>query len=184
MTQASIWIFGYGSLMWNPGFEYCDKQVARLSGYQRSFCMRSVHYRGTAAHPGLVLALDVSKGAYCDGLAFQVARENIDQVQKYLRERELISAAYLEVCLPITLGCGEQVLAVTYVIDADHAQYCGGMTAQEQAKIIATATGEYGPNTEYLHNTAAHLHELNIADADLDCLSARVNAIVKKTLLA
>jgi cation transport protein ChaC len=164
--------------MWDPGFEYCDKQIARLSGYQRSFCMRSIHYRGTVAQPGLVLALDISSGDYCDGLAFRVAGENVDQVQQYLRDRELISAAYLETRQPITLRCGEQVLAVTYVIDADHEQYCGGLALQEQAEIIATATGARGPNIEYLHSTAAHLHALNIADADLDWLSDRVKAIV------
>jgi len=178
MEKSPIWVFGYGSLMWNPGFDYTEKQIARLSGYHRSFCMRSIHHRGTVADPGLVLALDETKGAFCDGLAFCVAAENADKVQEYLRERELISSAYLETNLPISLRNGTQVNAVTYVIDADHVQYCGGLELEEQAGIIATAVGGRGPNAEYLHNTATHLHELGISDNDLDWLSERVNALI------
>lgn len=160
--------------MWNPGFGFVSKQTATLSDYHRSFCMRSIHYRGTVQAPGLVLALDTMAGASCDGLAFQVAGDGAVQVLDYLRERELVSAAYLEAVLPITLRDGQQVEAVTYVIDPDHEQYCGGLTLQEQAAIIATAVGGNGPNDEYLHNTAAHLHELGISDDDLDWLSQRV----------
>lgn len=174
MTQSAIWVFGYGSLMWNPGFEFADKQIANLAGYHRSFCMRSIHHRGTDAAPGLVLALDALNGASCDGLAFEVAGVDADQVLAYLRARELISSAYVEANLPVTLRDGRQVQAVTYVIDAGHVQYCGGLPLSEQAEIIATAIGGRGRNDEYLHNTSSHLHELGISDDDLDWLSQRV----------
>ena len=177
MAQSPIWVFGYGSLMWNPGFEHTDKQIATLAGYHRSFCMRSIHHRGTVADPGLVLALDALEGATCDGLAFQVAGGQADQVLDYLRERELVSSAYLEAVLPITLNNGLQVEAVTYVVDTDHEQYCGGLPLAEQAGVIATAVGGRGPNDEYLHNTAEHLHELGISDDDLDWLSQRVRTL-------
>lgn len=177
MTQSSIWVFGYGSLMWNPGFEFADKQVATLNGYHRSFCMRSIHHRGTDAAPGLVLALDALTDASCDGLAFEVDGKNASNVLDYLRERELISSAYLEVISLITLRDGRQVEAVTYVIDTEHVQYCGGLPLEEQAGIIATAVGGLGPNDEYLHNTASHLHELGISDDDLDWLSDRVKGL-------
>ncbi|HHI71267.1 MAG TPA: gamma-glutamylcyclotransferase [Rhodobacteraceae bacterium] len=169
-----MWVFGYGSLMWNPGFEYTERQIARLEGYHRSFCMRSIHHRGTVENPGLVLALDAAEGAYCDGLVFRVAAENAEQVLEYLRERELISSAYLEVTLPVSLRDGRQVQAVAYVVDTDHAQYCGGLPLSEQAEIIAHAIGGRGRNDDYLHNTAEHLHELGISDDDLDWLSAQV----------
>ncbi len=174
MEKSAMWVFGYGSLMWNPGFEFADRQVAGLAGYHRSFCMRSIHHRGTDAKPGLVLALDALDGAVCDGLAFQVAGAKANQVLDYLRDRELVSSAYLEAVLPITLRDGRQVDAVTYVVDTGHVQYCGGLALEEQAGIIATAVGGRGPNDEYLHNTATHLHELGISDDDLDWLSQRV----------
>lgn len=177
MTQSAMWVFGYGSLLWNPGFEFADKQVATLNDYHRSFCMRSIHHRGTDEAPGLVLALDAKSGATCDGLAFEVEAKNAAQVLNYLRERELISSAYLEIVLPITLRDGRQVEAVTYVIDPDHVQYCGDLSLEEQAGIIATAVGGRGPNDEYLHSTADHLHELGISDDDLDWLSDRVNGL-------
>lgn len=170
----SLWVFGYGSLMWEPGFPWQDRVLARLAGWHRSFCMRSIHHRGTEAAPGLVLALDAAEGAACDGVAFAVAARNAERTLDYLRERELISSAYLEKTLPIALADGRRVEAVTYVIDPDHVQYCGGLPLEEQARIIATAVGGRGPNTEYLWNTAAHLGALGLADPDLDWLAARV----------
>lgn len=173
----SLWVFGYGSLMWEPGFAYRDRVLARLEGWHRSFCMRSIHHRGTSEHPGLVLALDAAEGAACNGVAYSVDPERADETLAYLRERELISSAYLERTLPIDLIDGGHAMAVTYVIDPHHVQYCGGLDLEEQAGIIAHAKGGRGPNTEYLWNTADHLHELGIADPDLDWLSERVRIL-------
>jgi len=170
----TMWVFGYGSLVWNPGFDTTEAVIATLPGYARSFCMRSIHHRGTDENPGLVLALDEAEGAQCQGVAFGVADAEADAVLAYLRERELISSAYLERILPVHLKDGRAVEAVTYVIDAAHVQYCGGLPLEEQAQIITHAVGGRGPNTEYLYNTAAHLTELGIHDPDLDWLSARV----------
>ncbi len=174
----TMWVFGYGSLVWNPGFEYDERVIARLPGYHRSFCMRSVHHRGTHEDPGLVLALDRIDGTDCSGLAFSVKAGQEAAVLAYLRERELISSAYLEKDLDLELSDGRRVTAVTYVVDPDHVQYCGGMDLEEQAQIIAKAVGGRGPNTEYLYNTTAHLHELGIEDAELDWLVTRVRQIV------
>ncbi|WP_288940053.1 gamma-glutamylcyclotransferase [uncultured Roseovarius sp.] len=173
----TMWVFGYGSLVWNPGFDVQDRVIATLPGYHRSFCMRSIHHRGTEAEPGLVLALDAAEGAQCRGVGLSVADHEQDQVLAYLRERELISSAYLEKRLIIHLADGREVEALTYVIDPDHVQYCGGMDLEEQAHIIARAVGGRGPNTEYLFNTAAHLDELGIIDSDLAWLTRRVRAI-------
>lgn len=173
-----MWVFAYGSLVWNPGFEVRDRVIATLSGYHRNFCMRSIHHRGTVDRPGLVLALDEARGAQCTGLGLSVARGQEDSVLAYLRERELVSAAYLEKRLPITLTGGRRVEAVAYVIDPDHVQYCGGLGLEEQARMIARATGGRGPNTEYLFNTVAHLRELGVEDEELDWLVARVRQIV------
>ena len=172
-----MWVFGYASLLWNPGFPVADRALAALPGWHRSFCMFSIHHRGTEDAPGLVLALDADPSAICHGQALRVAPGAEEETLAYLRERELISSAYLEKRLPVTLADGEVVEAVTYVIDRDHVQYCGHLTLEEQARIIATAHGGRGPNTEYLYNTAAHLAELGLPDEDLNWLTERVRCL-------
>ena len=174
----TMWVFGYGSLVWNPGFAPDERAIATLPGYHRSFCMRSIHHRGTPETPGLVLALVEDRAAHCTGLALSVAEGEEEAVLAYLRERELVTDAYLEKWLPVELADGRRVEAVTYVIDARHAQYCGRLDPEAQARMIARATGGRGPNTEYLFNTTAHLRELGIEDAELDWLVARVRQIV------
>ncbi|MBE0454693.1 gamma-glutamylcyclotransferase [Roseovarius autotrophicus] len=169
-----MWVFGYGSLVWNPGFDTIERVIARLPDYRRSFCMRSIHHRGTPETPGLVLALDRVPGGSCEGVALRAASDRADEVLAYLRERELISSAYLEQRLEVALADGRRVEAVTYVVDPDHGQYCGGIDLEEQAQIIARAHGGRGPNTEYLFNTTAHLQELGLHDGELDWLVRRV----------
>ncbi len=176
MKKSRLWVFGYGSLMWNPGFSHDRTQIARLNGFARSFCMRSIHHRGTVANPGLVLALDVTNDAFCDGLALRVSSGAEQDTLDYLRERELISSAYLETTLQIQLADGEQINAVTFVVDVEHEQYCGGLPLDEQAKIIAAATGGMGKNSDYLISTASHLTELGIKDMDLAWLAKSVKS--------
>ncbi len=171
------WIFGYGSLLWDPGFDPAETVTATLSGYQRSFCMLSIHHRGTEADPGLVLALDAVDGAACHGVAFRVQPDKADAVMTMLRDRELISSAYLERQVTITLPAGRRVQAVAYVIDPAHRQYCR-FDLETQAQMIARATGGRGRNTDYLFNTVSHLATLGITDPDLDWLNARVGALI------
>ncbi|WP_170374217.1 gamma-glutamylcyclotransferase [Ruegeria atlantica] len=173
----TMWVFGYGSLLWNPGFPVARSERATLNGYARSFCMSSIHHRGTEDHPGLVLALDEQADANCKGLALAVEAGHEDRTLHELRERELISSAYVEKMLDLHLDSGEVVNAVTYVIDAHHVQYCGGIPLEEQAQIIAHAVGGRGPNTEYLYNTAEHLAEIDLRDPDLEWLAQRVRDI-------
>jgi len=176
----AMWVFGYGSLMWNPGFGVAEKAVATLGGHARTFCMRSIHHRGSTAAPGLVLALDPHPDACCIGLAFRVVEGIEDQTLADLRERELISSAYVEREVTLDLVDGRQVTALAYVVDTEHVQYCGGLPLEEQAHIIARAVGDRGPNTEYLYNTVAHLGDVGIPDADLGWLDGRVREILTK----
>ncbi|GGE39729.1 gamma-glutamylcyclotransferase [Primorskyibacter flagellatus] len=176
------WVFGYGSLIWNPEFEPADRGIATVEGYRRSFCMSSIHHRGSEAEPGLVLALDAAEGGVCRGVAFRLPDTGQEAVLAALRERELVSSAYREVRLPARLDDGRQVEALAYVIDRDHRQYCASLTLEDQARIIASAHGGKGPNHDYLWQTAAHLSALGIADAELDHLSALVREIVDKRL--
>jgi cation transport protein ChaC len=177
--QPPVWVFGYGSLMWNPEFPISEKQIARLDGYHRSFCMRSIHHRGTVEEPGLVLALDRDTEALCEGVAFLMDPDHIESSLASLRERELVSSAYLETHQAITLHDGRRVEALTYVIDPEHVQYCGGLELEEQARIIARACGGRGPNAEYLINTTRHLEELGLHDPDLKWLEERVHQILE-----
>jgi len=175
--QDELWVFGYGSLIWSPDFPVAERHIARLQDWRRSFCMHSVHYRGSAADPGLVLALDQATGATCDGVAFLVQTGAEAETLTILRDRELISSAYLEDYLPVDLANGTLVRALAFVINRDHAQYCGGLTLQAQAQVIATAHGVRGPNRDYLFATAQHLADLGIEDAELTLLTAMVRAM-------
>lgn len=174
MQNGDFWVFGYGSLLWKPGFEFVERRLATLDGFSRSFCMSSIHYRGTADDPGLVLALDPEDGCECHGVGFRVAAEIAVDTMAYLRERELISSAYLEQQHEIRFRDGHSAEAVCYVINRDHVQYKGGLSLQDQAAIISKAAGSAGPNSEYLHNTVAHLGELGIGDSELEELAAMV----------
>jgi cation transport protein ChaC len=183
VDDGGFWVFGYGSLMWRPGFEVAEARLARLDGYRRAFALISVHYRGTPELPGLVLGLDWSPGAACTGMALRVAGEGADAVRHYLAERELVSRAYFEVQHKVTLLCdgagsaatkGQQVDAICYIVDRTHPQYAGGMALEDQAAIIRKAHGPTGSNRDYLLNTVCHLRELGIEDPELFALEALV----------
>lgn len=173
----AMWVFGYGSLLWNPGFDVAESVIGTLPGYARSFCMRSIHHRGTEEDPGLVLALDEQPGESCTGVALRVAPGKEAQTLEYLRDRELISSAYVEKTLLVDLTDGRRISAVVYVIDESHSQYCGGLPLEEQAQIIAKAVGGRGPNTEYLYNTASHLRAVGLQDEALEWLTTRVQSL-------
>ena len=179
MTQTNdLWVFGYGSLMWKPGFDYVERVKAVLPGYVRRFCLDSITYRGTPDYPGLVLALDEEPGAECGGVAFRVAADNREAVHQYLRARELVTYSYLEKILPLQMVNGQQVMALCYVMDQSHDQYRGGLSLPEQAKVIATAAGPAGSNVEYLDNTIEQLRLLEIDDPDMH----RIGDMVAKYL--
>ena len=177
--MADLWVFGYGSLIWQPGFGFAEKRRATLEGYRRAFCMTSIHYRGTPEAPGLVLALDRAERGSCDGVAYRVAAGEAEGVLAYLRARELVSYAYDEARLPVRLdGGAEEVEAVTYVTNRTHPQYRGGLSLDEQAEVIARAVGPRGPNAEYLLNTVAGLEALGLHDSDLHTLVGLVRGRV------
>jgi len=170
--MGEFWVFGYGSLMWRPGFVHEEHRLARVHGYRRALCVRSYVHRGTRACPGLVLGLD--RGGSCLGVAFKVAEPLRDEVLAYLRERELVTNVYHERVVPVRFADGEAVNAVVYVVDRSHPQYAGSLGVEEAAEIVLGATGEAGPNRDYLINTARHLGQLGIRDAWLEGVAAEV----------
>ncbi|WP_372398565.1 gamma-glutamylcyclotransferase [Azospirillum sp. HJ39] len=176
--DADLWVFGYGSLMWNPGFSFAERHAATLPGYHRAFCVASHRYRGTPERPGLVLGLD--RGGSCRGIAFRVAVPDVPSTLDYLWEREMDNRVYLPRMLRVRLRDGrsaeglEAVTACCFVVDRDHPQYCRGMDDAAVVCRIADCCGQRGPNIDYLANTVSHLEDLGIRDERLSKLYDRV----------
>jgi cation transport protein ChaC len=169
--MGDFWVFGYGSLIWRPGFAHVETRRARLHGYRRALCIRSFIHRGTPEHPGLVLGLD--RGGSCVGLAFRVPGDLHDEVIAYLRERELVTNVYLERRLAVHLDKGQTVEAICYVADRAHEQYVGGLDPAEAAKLVSGSNGRSGSNREYVFNTLEHLEALGIRDHWLEEVARR-----------
>lgn len=175
--DREFWVFGYGSLMWRPGFEFAERQVADLHGFRRRFCLRSIRYRGTPEAPGLVLALDRMTGITCTGMAYRVAAEAAPGAYAYLRAREMVTGSYEEIFHDLALSDGRRVEALVYVAVPEHPQYWGDVTLAEQAEIIARAAGPAGPNRDYLFSTMEQLRALGIPDPELEALEAAVRRL-------
>lgn len=170
--MGDFWVFGYGSLIWRPGFAHVEARRARLYGYRRSLCIYSFVHRGTRERPGLVLGLD--RGGSCVGLAFRVRGEQREEVIDYLRARELVTNVYLERMVEVRLEAGEAVPAVTYVADRAHEQYAGGLDEAAAAAAVRGAAGQSGRNEDYLASTIEHLEALGIRDHWLEGVARRL----------
>jgi glutathione-specific gamma-glutamylcyclotransferase len=169
------WVFGYGSLMWRPGFYFLERQPARLHGRRRAFCIYSVHHRGTYQRPGLVLGL--APGGSVRGFAYRVAAADWPEVYAYLREREQPTETYFEAEAEVRLGDGRRVPALIFLSDFAHPQWAGNLTLEQQAMMIAGASGLSGANVDYLRDLVMHLHEEGIADAGMERLLAMVDEL-------
>lgn len=178
--HGSGWIFAYGSLMWDPGVPVAEQRLARLPGWQRSFCLLSICHRGTPEHPGLVLGLDAQQGAECHGMALRVAEADWPEAIAAIRARELVTEAYREAKVEVVLDDGRKVAATTYVMRPEHAQYAGGLGPDEQAAMIATAVGGRGTNLAYLENFVRRLAQLGLDSPDFEDLQRRVRALLRK----
>lgn len=159
-----IWVFAYGSLMWNPGFPHLEVRRGRLYGFHRRFCIYSHVYRGTPERPGLVLGLD--RGGSCEGLAFRVPAGEADEVLEYLYARELVTEVYIPRWVRIATPDGE-VRAASFVVDRAHEQYTGELELEATAELIRRGVGISGPGIEYLRNTVHHMEALGLATGDL-----------------
>jgi len=178
--SRDLWVFGYGSLMWQPGFAFAEVHHGVLTGYHRAFCVYSVHYRGSTRRPGLVLGLD--RGGVCEGLAFRIERERAADTLAYLRRRELIYGVYREAVVGVTLLTAgrPKVAAVTFIAERAHPSYAGEPSLAVQARLIRPAAGVAGANLDYLANTLGHLAELGIRERGLERLLAMVGAFVAR----
>jgi len=164
-----FWIFGYASLMWNPGFLYGDVCHARIYGYHRALCVRSWVHRGTRQNPGLVFGLDV--GGSCIGLVYRVARQHVKQVLEYLMKRELPTGIYVPRVLDIHT-MGRKRKGVAFVVCRDHEQYVGNLSVEREAEIIHAGHGPSGGNRDYVLNTLLELERLGVRNRRLDRLKS------------
>lgn len=169
-----FWVFGYGSLMWNPGFPHEESAGALLRGYRRSLCIWSWMHRGTEQDPGLVLGLD--RGGSCRGMAFRVAPGDWGAVLSYLREREMSNHVYEEKQLGLLLADGRRVRALVYVADTAHRQYAGSRDARAAATVVKRAHGASGPNDAYVFNTLTMLRGMGIRDTFLEAVALHMEA--------
>ncbi len=168
-----FWVFGYGSLMWHPGFPHLEVRPALLYGYHRHFCVFSHIYRGTPGRPGLVLGLD--RGGACRGLAYRIPAAEGEEALAYLHEREMVTAVYDPRWLRMRTAQGP-VIAAAYVVDRANKQYAGHLPLDEVADLIIQGNGDKGPCLEYLENTVRHLDALGLPDRTLKRLLRAVHA--------
>jgi len=167
MHEASThWVFGYGSLIWRPGFASTSQQQASMPGVHRRLCVYSYRHRGTEAQPGLVFGL--VHGGSCRGMAFEVPQREWPEVHAYLSEREMDRGVYREAVRPMVLADGRRVKGLVFLVDEKHAQFAGRLTVEEQVRLVRVGVGESGPNPEYVLETVRHLHALGIRDRGLD----------------
>jgi cation transport protein ChaC len=163
-------VFGYGSLMWNPGFATPETIAARLHGWHRALCIYSEHYRGTPQKPGLILGL--LPGGSCRGVAHRLPTKDYDAVRRYLTVREIDNdGVYEESVRPIHLADGRTVAALVYLADRKHRQFAGKLAADKALRLIRQGNGATGSNLDYVRNTLAHLTALGLRDRTLEKLA-------------
>lgn len=164
MTAAGddVWVFAYGSLMWQPGFAFEERVAARLHGYHRALCIYSWEYRGTKQQPGLVFGLD--RGGSVKGIAYRIAASNWPETHAYLDAREMVTNVYTPRWPRLTLADGRRVRALAYVADPAHEQYAGGLNDEETLRLVRQGKGSSGPCRDYILNTIVHLAEIGMAD--------------------
>ena len=169
--ENDLWVFGYGSLIWRPGFDFIERVPARLVGEHRALCVYSFDHRGTPEKPGLVLGLD--RGGACRGIAFRVAATRRDDVIDYLRGREQTTHVYREVMLSVWLDNEprQRISALTYVVDRGHVQYAGRLPLADQLRIVQQGHGRSGNNRDYVLSTVRAIEAQGFRDGPLHQLA-------------
>jgi len=170
-ARDDLWVFGYGSLMWRPGFEFIEQVPARLIGEHRALCVYSFDHRGTPEKPGLVLGLD--RGGACRGVAFRVVAKRREQTIEYLRSREQTTHVYREVMRSVWLENEgrDRVSALAYVVDRGHIQYAGRLSLTEQLRLVRQGHGRSGNNRDYVLSTVKSIEAQGFRDPQLHQLA-------------
>lgn len=172
--ESDVWLFGYGSLIWNPTIHYAESRCATAHGYHRRFCLQTHLGRGSPEVPGLTLGLD--RGGCCRGVAFRISQQTAFEELEIVWRREMVSDAYIPRWLNLASDEGP-IRAIGFVMNRKHERYVGEMPEEEMARTIERAHGFLGPCAEYLFNTVEHLEELGMPDRGLKRLRDRVSEI-------
>ncbi len=165
LRAGDLWIFGYGSLMWSPGFAYKDKAVARVHGYHRALCILSTRYRGTHRRPGLVMGL--CRGGSCWGMAFRVEAQRVRRTLLQLWNREMPRRVYEPRLVQARVG-RRRVHALAFLADPDHPSYVRELDLHGRARLVAQGIGQRGPCVDYIRNTLDHMHGVGVRDPRLE----------------
>lgn len=174
-VSREYWVFGYGSLMWRPGFTFVERRRATLRGRRRAFCIYSVHHRGRPERPGLVLGL--TTGGSVTGVAFRVHEADWDVTRAYLTEREQPTETYIEAARPVKLDDGRMVDALVFLSDRSHPGWAGDLELDRQAALIARSAGVSGLNIDYLRDLVSHLREQGARDEVMERLLEKAEAL-------
>jgi cation transport protein ChaC len=175
LSSGDLWVFGYGSLMWRPGFPFIEQVPARLIGEHRALCVYSFDHRGTPEKPGLVLGLD--RGGACRGIAFRVAETQRSHTIDYLRSREQTTNVYREVMRSVWLEnkTRQRVSALAYVVDRGHVQYAGRLSLAEQLRHVQQGHGRSGNNRDYVLSTVKSIEAQGFRDQQLHHLASMLH---------
>ncbi len=166
LPRGDLWVFGYGSLMWSPGFSYKDKAPARIHGYHRALCILSTRYRGTRRKPGLVMGL--CRGGSCWGMAFRVDAARVRHALLRLWEREMPRRVYAPRLLRAVLPSGRQVRALAFLADPAHPAYVRELDLHGRARLVAQGSGQRGRCVDYIRNTLDEMKQVGVRDPHLE----------------
>ncbi|MGB7183671.1 MAG: gamma-glutamylcyclotransferase [Burkholderiaceae bacterium] len=160
--DSDLWLFGYGSLIWDPGICFDEVRIGRLSGYHRRFCLRSELGRGSPERPGLMVGLD--QGGQCESILFRIPKNVLTEESRRIWQREMLRASsYVARFVPVQTAQGE-IEALTFIIDPDSENYMCDIKPEEAAQFVATGSGIWGSSLEYVENLANHLEAFGIRD--------------------
>lgn len=163
--RGDLWVFGYGSLMWSPGFRASEKGTALVRGYHRALCILSSRYRGTPEKPGLVMGL--CHGGSCWGMAFRVPAARVRRVLAQLWKREMLNKVYRPTMIPVVVSPGRRVRALAFVADTSHRQFVRELDLHGRARLVAQGIGQRGRCVDYIRNTLEHMLALGVDDPHL-----------------
>jgi len=180
VPRGDLWVFGYGSLMWAPEFDYVERRIGRVHGYHRALCILSSRYRGTPEKPGLVMGL--CRGGSCWGMAFRIHAAHAKEALDALWKREMLNKVYVPKFVPVSLKETKRAHALAFVADSTHKLYVGELDLPGRARLVAQGIGQRGRCVDYIRNTLDHMRDLGVRDPHLSrILDAALGLSTKET---